>query len=109
MKNGVLRYEFKPTKEQLKLLDWERVILFHFGIRSFYIDHCDRDNQKMSLSAFHPKSLDCEQWIREAKDAGFKYTIPTCKHQDGFANRPSKYTEYSVKNTLWKDGKGALV
>ncbi len=101
--------KLKPTKEQLKFLDWEMGLFFHFGIRSFYVGHRDWDNQEMSLSAFNPESLDCEQWIREAKEAGFKYTILTCKHHDGFAIWPSKYTEYSVKNTPWKDGKGDVV
>ena len=29
-----------------------------------------------------------------------------CKHHDGFALWPSKYTEHSVKNSLWREGKG---
>lgn len=100
----------KPIKpEQLAFLDWELGVFFHFGIRTFYEGHRDWDMQEMPLSGFNPTELDCEQWIRTAKDGGAKYAILVCKHHDGFANWPSKYTAYSVANTPWKDGKGDVV
>ncbi len=99
----------RPTKKQLEFLDWEMGAFFHFGIRTFYEGHRDWDGKEMSLDAFSPSELDCEQWIRTAKEGGAKYAILVCKHHDGFANWPSKYTEYSVKNTPWKDGKGDVV
>ena len=96
-------------KQQLDFLDWEFGIFFHFGIRTFYEGHIDWDMKEMSLDGFCPTSLDCEKWIETVKEAGAKYAILVCKHHDGFANWPSKYTEYSVKNTPWKDGKGDVV
>ena len=96
-------------KEQLEFMDWEFGVFFHFGIRTFYEGHEDWDMQEMSAKAFNPDRLDCEQWIKTAKTAGARYAILVCKHHDGFANWPSKYTDYSVANTPWKDGKGDVV
>ena len=99
----------KPTKQQLDFLDWEFGIFFHFGIRSFYPGHKDWDGLSMPAEGFLPTALDCEEWILVAKNAGATYAILTTKHHDGFALWPSKYTEYSVANTPWKDGRGDVV
>ncbi len=99
----------KIKKQQLDFLDWELGAFFHFGIRTFYEGHEDWDLAEMDASAFNPKELDCENWITSVKAAGATYAILVCKHHDGFANWPSKYTDYSVANTPWKDGKGDIV
>ena len=101
--------KIKPTKKQLDFLNWEIGVFFHFGIRSFNEGHKDWDGKHMELSTFNPTELDCEQWIKTIKAGGAKYAILTTKHHDGFANWPSKYTEYSVKNTPWKNGQGDVV
>lgn len=95
--------------QQLEFLDWEMGVFFHFGIRTFYEGHRDWDLKEMPLAGFNPTELDCRQWIRTIKEAGASYAILVCKHHDGFANWPSKYTDYSVANTPWKDGKGDVV
>lgn len=96
-------------KEQLEFLDWEFGVFFHFGIRTFNEGHKDWDMMPMELESFNPTDLDCDEWLRTASKAGARYAILVCKHHDGFANWPSSYTEYSVKNTPWKDGKGDVV
>ena len=97
------------NKKQLDFLDWEFGLFFHFGIRSFYPGHKDWDGIEMPAQGFNPDSLDCEQWITTAKQAGATYAILTCKHHDGFALWPSKYSKYSVSDTPWKQGKGDVV
>ena len=98
-----------PSAKQLAFLDWEFGAFFHFGTRSFFLGHRDWDNRPMPASAFNPDQLDCEQWISTVKAAGAKYAILVCKHHDGFANWPSKYSDYSVAQSPWKDGKGDVV
>ena len=99
----------KPSKRSLEFLDWEFGIFFHFGIRTFYRGHKDWDNRPMPAEGFNPTDLDCESWILTAKEAGARYCLLTTKHHDGFALWPSKYTDYSVAHTPWKDGKGDVV
>lgn len=99
----------KPTKGQLKFLDWECGMFFHFGIRSFFPGHQDWDGIEMPAAAFDPKELDCDEWMKAAKLIGAKYAVMTTKHHDGFALWPSKYSHYSVANGAWKNGDGDVV
>lgn len=99
----------RPSRRQMDFLDWEFGVFFHFGIRSFYPGHRDWDDKPMDAAAFDPDALDCDDWIRTVRDAGARYAILVCKHHDGFANWPTKYSDYSVANTPWKGGKGDVV
>ncbi len=101
--------KLKPTQKQIDFLDWEFGVFFHFGIRAFFPGHVDWDNKPMPASAFNPTHLDCKQWCRTAKNAGARYAILTCKHHDGFANWPTKYSDYSVAQSPWEGGKGDVV
>ena len=96
-------------KKKLEFLDWEFGVFFHFGIRSFFPGHKDWDGKEMPMEAFNPTELDCENWLKTAKVGGATYAILTCKHHDGFALWPTKYSEYSVAGSRWKDGKGDVV
>lgn len=89
----------RPTKQLMDFLDWEIGAFFHFGIRSFYPGHEDWDGKPMPAEAFDPRELNCDQWMEAARAMGATYVIMTCKHHDGFALWPSRYTAYSVANT----------
>ncbi|MCL1988346.1 MAG: alpha-L-fucosidase [Firmicutes bacterium] len=101
--------KIKPTIEQLQFLEWEIGVFFHFGIRTFFEGHKDWDGKIMPLSEFNPTQLDCYNWLKTAADSGAKYAILVCKHHDGFANWPSKFSDYHVGLTPWKSGKGDVV
>lgn len=99
----------KINEKKSKFLDMEFGAFFHFGIRTFYEGHVDWDGLPMPLEGFNPTELDCEDWISAAHEAGAKYAILVCKHHDGFANWPSKYTDYGIQNTAYKNGNGDIV
>lgn len=98
-----------PTQRQLDYQDWEMGVFLHFGIRTFCEGHEDRDGRPMPAEAFNPARLDCDQWLATAAAAGMRYAVLVCKHHDGFANWPSRYTGYSVAAAPWKGGKGDVV
>ena len=98
-----------PSTRQLEFQDWEFGLFLHFGIRTFHEGHRDWDGKPMFPSAFNPTELDCGQWAAIAKEAGVRYMVLVAKHHDGFANWPSKFTDFSVAASPWKNGTGDVV
>lgn len=96
-----------PTKQQLRLQDMEMYAFIHYSLNTYTDQEWGFGNEAPQL--FNPKNLDTRQWVRTCKNAGMKGIIFTAKHHCGFCMWPSKYTEYSVKNSPWKNGQGDVV
>ncbi len=96
-----------PSKRQLTYEKMEFFCFIHFTVNTF--TGSEWGDGKEDVSIFNPTELDARQWVKTAKDAGMKGLILTCKHHDGFCLWPSKYTEHSVKNSPYKNGKGDIV
>ena len=97
-----------PNPRQCEWYDREIIAFFHFGINTFE-DFVNEGDGRAPAAIFNPTQLDCKQWIQTLKAAGIPAAILTAKHADGFCLWPSRYTDYSVKNSAWKNGKGDVV
>ena len=96
-----------PTPQQLEWQQMEFTAFLHFGMNTFTGNEWGHGTDSPAL--FNPSELDCEQWVKALKDGGFKMALITAKHHDGFCLWQTETTEYSVKNSPWKDGKGDVV
>jgi len=96
-----------PSKAKLAWHDMEFYAFVHFTINTFTDKEWGYGDESPKL--FNPTDLDCNQWAKVAKEAGMKGIIFTAKHHDGFCLWPSEYTEHSIKNSPYKNGKGDLI
>lgn len=97
-----------PNERQKEWYDREMIAFFHFGINTFE-DFVNEGDGKAPAAIFNPTALDCIQWMETLRNAGIPAAILTAKHADGFCLWPSQYTDYGVKNSAWKGGKGDVV
>ncbi|SDA43795.1 alpha-L-fucosidase [Lachnospiraceae bacterium G11] len=96
-----------PSKRQMKHQEMEFYGFFHFSINTF--TGMEWGDGTESPELFNPVEFDAHNWVRGIKAAGMTGAILTCKHHDGFCLWPSEYTDHSVKNSPFRDGKGDVV
>ena len=99
--------DMKPSPQQTEWQDLEFGVILHFSTNTFL----DREwgDGTASPSTFNPTSFDPDQWMKAIKASGAKYVVLVAKHHDGFVLWPTEQTEYSIKKSPWKGGKGDVV
>lgn len=99
--------DVKPSPQQVEWQDLEFGVIIHFGPNTFQ----DREwgDGTADPRIFNPTAFDAEQWMRAIKAAGARYLVMVARHHDGFCLWPTVQTDYSVKSSPWKAGKGDVV
>ncbi len=99
--------DIKPSPQQVDWQDLEFGVIIHFSTNTFL----DREwgDGTASPSVFNPTQFDPDQWMKAIRDSGAKYVVLVAKHHDGFCLWPTGQTDYSVKSSPWKGGKGDVV
>ena len=96
-----------PSQAQLAYLEDELAAFIHFGPNTFYDQEWGSGQE--DPKRFNPTKLAAREWVRVLKETGFKKLILVVKHHDGFVLYPTAHTDYSVKASPWRDGKGDLL
>ena len=99
--------DLKPSPQQSAWQDMEFGVILHFGTNTFL----DREwgDGTADPKVFNPTQFNPDQWMRAIKASGAKYVVFVAKHHDGFALWPTAQTDYSIKQSPWKNGKGDMV
>lgn len=97
-----------PDANQFRYQKEELAAFCHFGPNTFNeIEWGEHYGNKAPSEIFTLKNdFDAETLVKTLKDAGFKKLIVTAKHHDGFCIWDSKYTEYDVAASGYKDKSG---
>jgi alpha-L-fucosidase len=96
-----------PTPDQIAWQDLEVGMFVHFAPNTW--QDTESDNLSTPLSAIDPAKLDTDQWARTALSFGARYIVFVAKHQGGFCMWQTHTTEYSIRNTPWRNGKGDVL
>ncbi len=100
-------YGALPTPQQVAWQQMETNMFVHFGPNTF--TGVEWGHGSESVDIFQPTELDCRQWVSVAKAAGMKGVIITAKHHDGFCLWPNPYSQHTVAQSTWRDGKGDIL
>jgi len=96
-----------PSPQQVQWQNMERTMFVHFAPNTW--QGTELDNRSTPLSRINPTKLDVNQWIDAAESFGAQMIIFVAKHVGGFCMWQTESTEYSIKNTPYKNGKGDVL
>jgi alpha-L-fucosidase len=97
----------RPTRQQLAWHDLEVGMFVHLAPQTW--QDSETDGMSTPLSAINPEKLDTEQWVRVAESMGAKYIVFVAKHEGGFCWWQTDTTDFGIRNTPWRDGKGDVL
>ncbi len=96
-----------PSPQQELWQNMEMSMFIHFAPNTWQAQ--EYDDMKYPLHGINPSNLDAHQWVDAAEAMGAKQIIFVAKHVGGFCMWPTKTSEYSIKNTPYKNGKGDIL
>lgn len=96
-----------PTPDQLAWQDLEVGMFIHFAPNTW--QGIEQDDLSTPLSAINPQALDTDQWAATAVALGARYIVFVAKHSGGFCMWQTHTTDYGIRNTPWRNGRGDVL
>ena len=93
-------------------MDWHKAeyrMFIHFGMKTFYPSDNHMGDGKEDPQRFNPVHFNANQWVETAQAGGFEGLVLTLKHHEGFCIWQTETTDFSVKSSSWKKGKGDVL
>lgn len=96
-----------PSQAQLRWQQYEQIMYL-------CLDPCtwqgrEFDNHSYPISKINPEQLNTDQWCEVAKSWNAKLILFVAKHTGGFCWWQTNTSDYSIKNTPWRNGKGDVL
>jgi alpha-L-fucosidase len=96
-----------PSPEQIAWQGLEMGMFVHFAPNTW--QDAESDNLSTPLAEIDPKKLNTDQWAETAAGLGAKYIVFVAKHQGGFCMWQTETTDYGIRNTPWRGGRGDVL
>jgi alpha-L-fucosidase len=96
-----------PGPQQQAWQDLALGMFIHFAPNTWQ----DREYDDLStpLANIDPEKLDTDQWVDTAVSIGARYIVFVAKHVGGFCMWQTATTEYGIRSTPWRGGKGDVM
>jgi alpha-L-fucosidase len=101
-----------PSKAQLRWHNYERIMFVHFSANTWQTNRGlenEYDDLSTPLDRINPSRLNTDQWCEVARSWGARMILFVAKHGGGFCMWRTNTTEYGIKNTPWRNGRGDVL
>lgn len=96
-----------PTPQQVAWHEAGVGLFFHWAPNVY--QNSEGDNRSTPRDKINPDRFDARQWVRAVQDANAGYMIFVAKHVGGYCAWQTKTTDYSLKTSPWKAGRGDML
>lgn len=96
-----------PTPQQVAWHEAGVGLFFHWAPNVY--QGGEGDNRSTPTDQINPDRFDAAQWVKAVKAANAGYMIFVAKHVGGYCAWQTKTTDYSLKTSPWRQGKGDML
>ena len=96
-----------PTPEQVAWHEAGMGLFFHWAPNVY--QGAEGDNRSTPRDKINPDLFNADQWVEAVKAANAGYMIFVAKHVGGYCAWQTKTTDYSLRTSPWKQGRGDML